>query len=257
MNIVKYCLLALLVLPSLAATAQETPAEEPFNADRPGVVNGTNILPKGRLQWETGAMYEHRKEGESTINTWTVNTTVLRYGLNGFAELQLCADWATVKEDDQRYSGLANVAVGTKIRMCDQWRFLPASVLVAYLYVPDNKGDKLLPKNWGASLGIAFEHEVTPWFSVAYEGSMLWSDYEKPIPFWGIALGFHPTDRWTIMVDQYNYKYPDECENWVELSTIWQFAKRMSVDIFTDIYLRRPGNYFNVGVGFCWQLTKR
>ncbi len=51
-----YVIVILLSFFPLSALAQSE--EAGFTADRPGATTGIDVLPKGRLQWETGVGYQ-------------------------------------------------------------------------------------------------------------------------------------------------------------------------------------------------------
>ena len=72
----------LALLPLLASAQSE---EVGFTADRPGATTGTDVLPKGRMQWETGIGFERSKLDGPAVNTWTLNTTLLRWGFSDYA----------------------------------------------------------------------------------------------------------------------------------------------------------------------------
>ena len=75
------------LLPLLALAQSE---EAGFTADRPGATTGVDVLPKGRVQWETGFGYERTKVVEDVaVTTWTVNSSLLRWGISESAELRL------------------------------------------------------------------------------------------------------------------------------------------------------------------------
>ena len=84
-------LLLVTLLPLLALAQSE---EAGFTADRPGATTGVDVLPKGRVQWETGFGYERTKVVEDVaVTTWTVNSSLLRWGISESAELRLQADY--------------------------------------------------------------------------------------------------------------------------------------------------------------------
>jgi len=253
MNTIKTFLLLPALFLALAASAQE---EAPFNSDRPGAINGTEILPKGRLQWETAVQWERSEYDDISMRLWTINSSVIRYGLTDYAEMQLRADYMAGTIDGEHRNGFANVSLGAKVRLFDGWRFLPSVTMLSYLMVPDKKDTSFMPDNWSLQWGLCAQHDITRWLSFGYEGSLLWLDDKRPTPYWGFSLGFQLSDKWLLMADQYNWDYSGDNENWVELSLCWHFAKRMQVDVYSDFNLRYLRDYTNIGVGFSWQLTK-
>ena len=59
----KWAAAMLAAMLSLTATAQND--EVGFSADRPGATTGTDVVEKGRLQWETGVGYERSRLEET------------------------------------------------------------------------------------------------------------------------------------------------------------------------------------------------
>ncbi len=131
-----------------------------FTADRPGATTGPDVIPKGRQQWETGVGYQHiRMEGLETYS-WTLNTTLLRFGISDYAELRLQGDWNKTGGDIYKYNGPANVAIGTKVRLFDGWKFVPEVSLLGNVYVPSKHYD-LMPDNWSGELDLLCQNQLT------------------------------------------------------------------------------------------------
>ena len=81
--------LSFILVSSIDAYAQD----EGFTADRPGATTGVDVLPKGRLQLESGFALEHTNLDAPSENKWTFNTSMLRWGFSDYAELRLQAAW--------------------------------------------------------------------------------------------------------------------------------------------------------------------
>ena len=81
----------LLLIVALLATnllyAQEVTSEEAFavSADRPGMATGVGVLPFKTIQWETGFQWDYADRQHS----FTLPTTMFRFGVAPFAELRL------------------------------------------------------------------------------------------------------------------------------------------------------------------------
>ena len=246
--------LVLLVFLPLMAMAQSE--EVGFIADRPGAINGVEVQPKGRVQLNTGAGYQHiSMEGIKTY-TWTLNTSVLEFGISDCAELRLQGDWGIVGGDLFDYNGPENVAIGTKVRLFDGWRFVPAVSMLGNVFIPSKHYD-FMPDNWSGQMSLIFQNQLTQWLSLNYEGSLMWFDSGRPIFFYGASLCFTLSDRWYVLVDEYNYDYEDSTENWAELSAAYQLSKRVQFDVSTDINLNDPLSYWSLSVGVSWQITKK
>ena len=257
---VRRCMwLMLLVLLSLPSFAQD---DAGFTADRPGATTGTDVLPKGRMQWETGMGMEKVKVksekflSESWSTTWTVNTSLLRWGFSDTAELRVQGDWLQTSADGEHYGGLANVAVGTKVRIYDGWRAWPAISLLGNVLIPGGSHARYLPAHWGGQMGLLLQHPLTSWLSLGYEADLHWSDAARPTVFFGLCLGFSLAPRLSLAVEEYNYNTSDGTDCWTEIALSYQLAPRLQLDLGTDVCLRHFRQYHNVMVGVAWQITK-
>ena len=129
-------LLLVTLLPLLALAQSE---EAGFTADRPGATTGVDVLPKGRVQWETGFGYERTKVVEDVaVTTWTVNSSLLRWGISESAELRLQADYLYTDIEGTHVKGLSNVALGTKVKLFEGWKAVPAVSLLGNVLVPSS-----------------------------------------------------------------------------------------------------------------------
>ena len=137
------CLITFALLP-LSALAQSerlrvgatAGMEAGFTADRPGATTGVDVLPKGRVQWETGIGYERSKMDGPAATTWTLNNSLLRWGISESAELRLQADYLYSSCEGAHTNGLSNVAIGTKVKIFEGWKAVPAVSLLGNVLVP-------------------------------------------------------------------------------------------------------------------------
>lgn len=250
----KVIVLLLVTLLPLSALAQSE--EAGFTADRPGATTGVDVLPKGRVQWETGIGYERSKKDGPAATTWTLNTSLLRWGISESAELRLQADYLYSSCEGAHTNGLSNVAIGTKVKLFEGWKAVPVVSLLGNVLVPGGSNAEFLPKEWGGQMGLLFQNELTSWLSLGYETDLIWSDAAKPTFFWGACLGFQLNDRLSLMAEEYNYHYDGFHENWVELGAAYMLTPRLQLDLATDISLNYPKRYFNLSIGVAWQITR-
>lgn len=242
----------LIALLPLSTWAQSE--EAGFTADRPGATTGTDVLPKGRLQWEMGMGFEHAEQDGLTTKTWTLNTSMLRWGFSDYAELRLQGDWVFDSSEGIHNNGLANLAIGTKARLFDGWKALPAISLLGNVFIPGS--NNYLPEDWGGQIGLLFQNQLTDRLSLGYEGDLIWNDSSRPTFFYGVCLGLALNDNWQVIAEEYNNNTVDGTDSWVELGAAWQCSNRVQLDVSTDIYLNAPKNFWNLQVGIAWQITK-
>ena len=231
-------------LPSMCICAQE---ENDFMADRPGATTGTGVLPKGRIQWETGIGVEYSSIDSPSTTTWAINTSLLRFGITDYAELRLQADGLYSKNEEESYGGLANLCIGTKLHLYDGRKAIPKMSLLANLILPGGKGSHYLPENIGGQIGLLFENNLSSRISLGYEADLIWGDEEKPIVFWGACLGLQLSDRFSLMVEEYNYNYiHTDC--WMEIGAALMVSKKVQIDLATDLSLQYLKRYFTLSL---------
>jgi len=245
-----------IVLSLLPLSALAQSEEMGFTADRPGATTGVDVLPKGRLQWEMGMGYQQFKKEGAWSHTWTLNSTLIRFGISDYAELRLQGDWNNEGGEIFDYSGSENIAIGAKAKLYDGWRFLPAMSMLGNVIIPSKKNDNM-PNNWSGQMALLFQNKLTQRLTLGYQGQLTWFDSEKPIVFYGACLEYDLNDRWLLMAEEYNYKYPDETENWIELGIAWQASQRLQIDVNTDINLNEFKSFWSIAVGIAWQITKK
>jgi len=250
-EMMKRILTLLIVFLPVFVMAQES---EGFTADRPGATTGVDVLPKGRVQWETGVGWERNKI-DFPETTWTVNTSLLRWGISSNAELRLQADWLYSSADGEHSSGLSNLAIGTKVHLFEGWKAVPAVSLLANVMIPGGSDADFLPKEWGGQMGILFENQLTPWLSLGYEADLIWSDDSRPTLFYGACLCFDFSDRLFLALEEYNYNTSEGTNSWSEVSLGYMLSSRVQIDIGADISLNHPGSFKNLMLGVAWQIN--
>ena len=249
------CITALSIVSSLNLSAQQ---EGGFTADRPGATTGPDVLPKGRVQWETGTAWERSSLDGPLTTTWTVNTSMLRWGFSDYAELRLQADYLHRSyEHGGAVNGFDNVTLGTKVRLFDGYNAFPAVSLLANVLIPGGDNAEFLPSHTGGQMGLLFANDLTSWCSLGYEVDLIWNGYTQPTVFWGLGLGFSVGESFTIQVEEYNHSFGGNTESWSELSFAFQLSPRVQLDLGTDINLNHPDRYHNLLLGVSWQLTSR
>lgn len=248
-------MLSLLALLSLSAMAQDE--DVGFTADRPGATTGVDILPKGRVQWETGMEFERIKVGESAFDSWTFNTSLFRWGIADGAELRLQTDYLYSIIGDVHLKGFSNVGVGTKVRIFEGWKAVPAISALSTVFIPGSSKFDFMLSKWSGQMGLLLQNELTSWCSLGYEADVLWYSGVKPTYFWGFCLSFQVSDRFSLMVEESNKQFYGLHENWMEFGAAYQLMPRLQLDLSGDLNLNNPRNYIEIMFGVAWQINKR
>jgi len=250
-NKCRLCLALCLVLTVLTASGQHVP----FTSDLPGSTGGTDVLPKGRFQWETTVGFERQSFESPATNAWTINSSMLRLGITEFAELRLQGSYLFTACDGIHTKGFSDVSIGTKVKFFRTEKLLPNISLLANVLVPGGKDADFLPENWGGQIGLLLDWDVNSWITLSCEGDIYWKG-EKPDYLYGFGLNFDLSSRAFLAVDEYNQYEEGDSYSWLALSFAYQLAPRLLMDVSTDFSLNDLAHYQNLMVGLAWQITK-
>jgi len=120
-------LLALAALPLLGQT------QEPINADRPGIADGSQSVGRGVFQIELGAERDHFSDLHLLITP-----ALLRYGITDPLELRVeGAGYSRATFDGVHSSGWAPLSIGLKYHFVDK----PSLGVIARYFPPSGSGD--------------------------------------------------------------------------------------------------------------------
>ena len=241
------------ILFPLLGHAQE---EDDFMAGRPGVTGSVDVLPKGRLQWETGLGYEYSKFDGLKESTWTLNSSSLRWGIGHQVELDFNIDGCYTKLEDTHFSGVSGMSVGAVVRLFDGWKALPVISFCGSMLLPGSKDSHYLPENIGSQMSIVFNNQLTEMLSLDYDLGLKWEDDPRAEVFWGAALTAQLTPVFGFLVEEYNTNHRDVTDCWMGLGAFARLNSRMQMDIGTNLNLKHMGKYHDVSIGLVWQLTK-
>ena len=184
-----------------------------LSADRPGAGTGSEVLNKGKIQWETGFDVTHIRG----VHLLTLPTTLFRFGLHKRAELRLeytGVAAVTDKKSTGQYTPTP-LTIGTKLLLCGHHAgqldiaWMPRAALMLNLGLPLTPSmAKTMPLT--GSIDLLCEHEVTEWLSIGYDAGAHWTEW-APAPdiFASLCINFEPTDHLGLFVESYNTFDPD------------------------------------------------
>lgn len=251
-------LLSVILLPVYAAAQEQS---EAFTSDLFGGLTGTDVLPQGRLQWETFVLYEHSRIFGVEADTWCPNSSTLRYGIGRHTELSLSAAMLHTTDEGTNFTGVADLTVGFKTALFDGWKAVPAISMRGILYIPGGENHAYLPDNFGFQFDLIFQNRLTTWCNLGYQGTIIWDDTPHPTIFFGAYLDFLLARKLLLTIEQDNYYYgPDEDEKlqvWGSVTLSYQLLPRLELGLCSDFSLQHYRDFANVMVGVAWQLTKK
>ena len=162
-------------------SAQNQTDLEPLVSDRPDQTESPNVMRKGFLQIETGAGIETFEEGTTKTENFTINTTLLRYGLLDNLELRIGWDLVdgTLKNNGNTIditSGFSPLLLGAKIGVTEEKGWLPKIGFLGHLALPFTASSDYKPETTGVDFRFSFAHTLSEKSSLAYNLGAAWGD---------------------------------------------------------------------------------
>lgn len=127
-------------------------------------------MERSRLQLEFESLFLIEKEGAEKVNSWSIPSVLMRYGLSDMIELQLNVPFLKENtfEGDNMLSSrtfLDNVQVGVSVNLWNEKGLLPEAALMARALIPIY--DYQI-ENIGSLLALNFSNTLTDQLSLNY-----------------------------------------------------------------------------------------
>lgn len=242
-------------------------------ADRPGMGTGTNVLPFGFIQWETGLEAAHLMN----VHALTLPTTLFRFGLGPWAELRVEYTGLLLVEDGREEKASADVSyapeplwIGSKIRLWGgseepKLRWIPRISLLLDAGLPLTRYDAEYHPFCGA-VDLLFENDITDWLTIGYDVGVYWIDWEPaPDIFASLAFNFMPTEKLGVFIESYNNFDPKRTLTVYDINLDFGLTYMVHPHVQLDAYsgfnlyhserfLSGPRNNVYAGLGVTWLL---
>ena len=201
---------ALFFLNVIALQAQVNDSIGVLETDRPDATEASSTIPKGFLQIETGTFFESFKKNQVKIESYTYNTTLLRYGLSNNFELRLGWDFqegvTTVNNQklDNVTSGFNPLLLGMKIYIAEEKGWMPEIALIGHIFLPFTASNDYRPETTGIDFRFSMAHTLSEKSSLGYNLGMAWGDDSPEANYiYTLAYGYSISDKFGAFVEIY------------------------------------------------------
>ena len=187
---------------SISAFTQEEQPHDVLITDRPDATESPTAMPKGYLQVETGGFYESFEDNGIKNETYTYNTTLVRYGLLNNLELRLGWDFLEGQTKvngmtlDNVTSGFNPLLFGFKTTIAEENGWMPEIGFLGHLYLPFTAGTDYKPETTGVDFRFSFANTLSEKSSIAYNLGAAWRDDSPEAAYlYTIAYGYSITGK--------------------------------------------------------------
>ena len=238
-----FCLVkaAVFVMPGLAAG-------QAIDTNRPGFSFSPNVVGPGQWQLETGFSYSRSDNGSYTTS---LPGAEIRYGVADQLEIFLSSvTWSKTKSAGSDSSGLADMAIGTKIKIGDADARTQMAVLFQ-LNVP--VGDSNLSSDrWDPSLAFIWAHSGSLPIAGTVKISQFRGGYQLDN---GLKLPFSWGDSHSGFIE-WEANVPEGGGNthWLNGGYQWLRDERVQIDFNAGLGLNDRADDYRLGLGFSIKL---
>ncbi len=257
-------LFVILFLLSITTFAQEDDSLGPLVTDRPDATEASSTVGKGTLQIETGGLYESFEENNIQLESYTFNTTLLRYGILDNLELRVGWDFTEgiVKVNgnklDNITSGLSPLLLGVKIDIAEEKDGMPEIALIGHIFPLFTASRDYRPETTAIDFRFSLSHTLSDNSSIGYNIGGQWgNDSSEAAAIYTIAYGYSFNDKLGAYAELYGDMPEDSSAN-----HFWDagFTYLVSNDLQLDAYVGSSitdGQDLLVGLGASFRIPSK
>ena len=193
---------------------------QPLVTDRPDATEASSTVGKGVLQIESGGLYESFEENSIKNESYTYNTTLVRYGILDNLELRLGWDFVegitkvNGTKLDNVTSGLSPLLLGVKIDIAEEKNGMPEIALIGHVFPLFSAARDYRPETTAIDFRFSFSHTLSERSSIAYNLGAQWgNDSPEAAAIYTLAYGYSITDTFGMYAELYGDLPEDSSAN--------------------------------------------
>jgi hypothetical protein len=207
--------------------------------DRPDQTESSTVVPLKSLQIESGFVLENNSNDYANEKSYTINSTLFRYGIMENFELRLGLEFLKnsieLKNSDSTsaISGLGPLYTGFKLQICDEELYLPEIAFLGGLILPLTANKNFNLKYSGSAFRFSLSHTISGSTSVGYNLGVEW-DGESSIPiyFYSLAIGIDISDKLGMFIESFGMLPEDgNSENLIDGGFTYLLSSSFQIDV--------------------------
>jgi len=262
-TIKKFTCMVALTLVSFLNAQDDTESSSPLVTDRPDATEASSTVGKGILQIETGGLYESFEENSLKSESFTYNTTLIRYGILDNLELRLGWDFVegTTTLNGNKLnnvtSGLSPLLLGVKIDIAEEKGAMPEIALIGHVFPIFSASEDYRPETTGVDFRFSMAHTLSENSSIGYNLGGQWgNDSPEAAAIYTLAYGHSLSEKFGFYLELYGDLPEDSSAN-----HFWDagFTYLVSNDLQLDTYFGTSitkGQDVLIGLGFSYRMIK-
>ena len=201
-------LLAFLKAPHFILAQEMEPP--PLVTDRPDATEASSTVGAGVIQMELGGFYTSYEENHFKTETFTYNTTLVRYGILENLEFRLGWNFEETRytisgiDGPDVLSGWSPLLAGAKIDIAQENGLQPEIAFIGHLFLSFTAGEDYKPENTGADFRFSLSHTLSEKSSLGYNIGAQWGDDSPEVGYiYTLAYGYSITNTFGAYAEVY------------------------------------------------------
>ena len=248
----KYLFTLVLVLFGYLATAQT------IITDRPDQTESSSTIGKGELQIESGILYGTAKDDFFSEEILLAPTVLWRYGITNGIELRLLTEFNSVKDKlvDDRYSGISDIQLGTKIQLLKKENVKTEVAFLSHIIIPTAK-DQLSLGKVGTINKLSVSHDIGDTFGLGYNVGYDYYGFGSGNLTYSLSLGIGLSDKIGMYVEPYGSLVEmDTHEANFNVGLTYLVQDNLQLDVSTGTGLNHKMTFISLGCSINIGLSK-
>ena len=256
--------LILLALTSYLYGQEETQTLGALVTDRPDATESSSVVGTGTLQIETGSLYESFKENSVQNESYTYNTTLVRYGILDNLELRLGWDFVEgiTKVNGTKLnnvtSGFSPLLLGVKVAIAEEKGAMPEIALIGHIFPVFTASQDYRPETTGVDFRFSLSHTLSERSSLGYNIGGEWgNDSSEAAAIYTISYGYSITNTLGMYAELYGDMPEDSSANhYWDAGLTYLVSNNFQLDAYVGTSITE-GQDLLVGLGFSYRVPKK
>lgn len=232
------------------SSGQNLPA---IQTDRPDQTECPFIVPAKHLQVETGVLIE---QTDDQTKSYEIPSILYKYGVNDRFELRLITEFASIKSDITKISGLNPVTVGFKANLSQEKGLMPITSFIGHLTIPRLAGENLKATYYAPAFRFTMQNTISQVFTLSYNLGAEW-DGETPEPsfIYTLSLGISLSEKIGSYVEVFGFA-PQRLKAYHHFDCGFSYLlkQNISLDISGGCRLTKNTSKYYAALGFSFRL---
>lgn len=260
----KIYLLQLILGISSMSFSQESLNESALVTDRPDATEASSTVGKGILQVETGMFYDSFNENDISLDNYTFNTTLIRYGILNNMEVRIGWDFVegVTRINDNKLdniiSGFSPLLLGVKIDIAKENKGLPEIALIGHIFPLFTASHDFRPESTAVDFRFSLSHTLSEKSSLAYNVGAEWgNDSPETSAIYTIAYGQSITNNFGIYLELYGDLPEDSVANhYWDAGMTYLISNNLQLDAYIGTSITQ-GQDILIGAGASFRFQKK